>query len=178
MMMDRRQVLILGGTGILAGCAGQSPATVTTEVVNDITTAAAALQVAEPALEAIKPPPPGMTPSVIAAIQSGTQQIVTLGGQVTATSTAAAGLATAQQIESILESLVTVGAEVAPPPYGTALAAAAVLLPLAIASLQTILGQVNPTPAPATAKMLRMRATMTPEMARAQLRQIIAQYKH
>jgi hypothetical protein len=176
-IMNRRQVLVLGGAGVVSACqptGGGSAVFITTEVVNDVTAAATALKNAEPLLNSIVPPP--FPASTMATIDAATTKIVTLGGQVTTSTAAAAGLSVVQQIETVVESLVQVGAEVAPPPYGTALAAAAVLMPLAIAAIQTALGQVQP-PAPASsAKMARLRASMSPEQARAALARINATY--
>jgi hypothetical protein len=173
-IITRRQTLALMGGTMLAGCSGTATppiATVTADVVADLSQIATGFETALPALVATTPPV--LPATTLATVETDTNQVITLAKQVTAVTTASAALPTVQQIGADLNAVVGIAAGIVPPPYGTMLAAAAVLLPIIETTLQGLLGTITPPAASAKLKSAAL-PTMTPAQARAAIAAVIA----
>lgn len=165
--MNRRSLLSSGAFVLLAGCAlnGQPPSQAIQIAANDVEVIANGLQGALAQIAAENPPPPGMTPQLIAKIGTYVADLKSLAAAVAQASTTAQAQPLVQQVEADVNAIVAALAVLPlPQPLPAVLAAASILLPVIEASV----GLIVTPPAPAPAQKLRMQ--MTPGEARAILR--------
>lgn len=157
---------ILGATAIvplaLAGCAGQTPAQVSAQIVTDLKGALQGVLNAVPAIAKADPTlfSPTQQANVTSVATQGLGVLTAVSASMAATAAAPALAKAEAALNTVLASLA--GLPIIPPPYSMILAAAAVVAPMIEGYVSSITGAAAAAPQPAVGMLAaRLGSGMT-----------------